>query len=207
MSEITTGKITDLQKTKKGRYSVFVDDQFYYSIDGETLLKSEIRVGKELTYDYLAQVQQESDLYKAREKAYDLLSYRPLSAGELVDKLKRSFPVEICVQVAKQMQSIGLVEDGEYAKKLALELYEYKHLSANFIRQELYKKSIGRELCEQILSLYEFDDSASIAALLQGKYAAKLKTDPKKVIAALQRRGFSYRDIMGQINTGEQDEY
>ena len=37
------GEITGLEKTKRGRYSVFVDGEFLWSLDGETLLKSRVR--------------------------------------------------------------------------------------------------------------------------------------------------------------------
>ena len=206
MSE-TSGVVTDLQKTKKGRYSVFVDGEFLYSLDGETLLKNDIRVGKVVDYENLAKIKEESDLYKAREKAYDLLSYRPLSGGELIEKLRRHFDRDICERVAEQMKELGLLQDDEFAMRLAQELYEYKHMSCAFIKQELYKRGIRGETCEKVFSLCDFDDEVSISALLSQKYALKLRTDPKKVIAALQRKGFAYRDIVSKIQLGGDDEY
>ena len=207
MDHTNIGTVTELQKTKKGRYSVFLDGEFLFSLDGETLLKNEIRVGKQFDPDKLQQIYTESQLYRAREKALDLLSYRPLSGGELKNKLRKSFEEEICVQVVNSLRETGLVQDSEYAIKLACELYEYRHMSVSFIKQELYKRGIRGEICDQVFSLCDFDDGASIAALLQTKYAAKLKQDPKKVIAALQRKGFAYRDIANKIQLGEYDEY
>jgi len=207
LSGENSGIVTDLQKTKKGRYSVFVDGEFLYSLDGETLLKNDIRVGKTVDFDDLARIKEESDLYKAREKAYDLLSYRPLSGGELKSKLRKSFEADVCEQIVQQMQQVGLLQDDDFACRLAQELYEYRHMSINFIRQELYKRGIGGEICDQVFSLCDFDDQVSIAALLDKKYAQKLQSDPKKVIAALQRKGFAYRDIISQIQLGEDDEY
>ncbi len=207
MDHTNIGTVTELQKTKKGRYSVFLDGEFLFSLDGETLLKNDIRVGSRFDLDKLQQIYTESQLYRAREKALDLLSYRPLSGGELKTKLKKTFDEEICAQVVASLRDAGLIQDSEYAIKLACELYEYRHMSVAFIRQELYKRGIRGEICDQVFSLCDFDDGASIAALLQTKYAAKLAQDPKKVIAALQRKGFSYRDIANKIQLGEYDEY
>ena len=70
------GEITGLEKTKRGRYSVFVDGEFLWSLDGETLLKSRVRPGAVLEYAYLEEVKAQSDAVGCREKALTLLGQR-----------------------------------------------------------------------------------------------------------------------------------
>lgn len=190
------GEITGLEKTKRGRYSVFVDGEFLWSLDGETLLKSRVRPGAVLEYAYLEEVKAQSDAVGCREKALTLLGQRAYARGELVERLCRDWPRPTARQVVAQLEEAGLVSDGDYAFRLADELYRYKHLSRRFIELELQKRGIDPALCREVLDAGGFDDGASIRALLEQKYAARLgdRAQRQKVLAALARRGFGYGD-------------
>lgn len=200
------GEITGLEKTKRGRYSVFVDGEFLWSLDGETLLKSRVRPGAVLEYAYLEEVKAQSDAVGCREKALTLLGQRAYARGELVERLCRDWPRPTARQVVAQLEEAGLVSDGDYAFRLADELYRYKHLSRRFIELELQKRGIDPALCREVLDAGGFDDGASIRALLEQKYAARLgdRAQRQKVLAALARRGFGYGDcraVMEEYDT------
>ena len=201
------GEITGLEKTKRGRYSVFVDGEFLWSLDGETLLKSRVRPGAVLEYAYLEEVKAQSDAVGCREKALTLLGQRAYARGELVERLCRDWPRPTARQVVAQLEEAGLVSDGDYAFRLADELYRYKHLSRRFIELELQKRGIDPALCREVLDTGGFDDGASIRALLEQKYAARLgdRAQRQKVLAALARRGFGYGDCRAAMEEYDTD--
>lgn len=201
------GEITGLEKTKRGRYSVFVDGEFLWSLDGETLLKSRVRPGAVLEYAYLEEVKAQSDAVGCREKALTLLGQRAYARGELVERLCRDWPRPTARQVVTQLEEAGLVSDGDYAFRLADELYRYKHLSRRFIELELQKRGIDPALCREVLDAGGFDDGASIRALLEQKYAARLgdRAQRQKVLAALARRGFGYGDCRAAMEEYDTD--
>ncbi|MBC2872194.1 regulatory protein RecX [Bittarella massiliensis] len=201
------GEITGLEKTKRGRYSVFVDGEFLWSLDGETLLKSRVRPGAVLEYAYLEEVKAQSDAVGCREKALTLLGQRAYARGELVERLCRDWPRPTARQVVAQLEEAGLVSDGDYAFRLADELYRYKHLSRRFIELELQKRGIAPALCREVLDAGGFDDGASIRALLEQKYAARLgdRAQRQKVLAALARRGFGYGDCRAAMEEYDTD--
>ncbi|ERI97987.1 MULTISPECIES: regulatory protein RecX [Eubacteriales] len=201
------GEITGLEKTKRGRYSVFVDGEFLWSLDGETLLKSRVRPGAVLEYAYLEEVKAQSDAVGCREKALTLLGQRAYARGELVERLCRDWPRPTARQVVAQLEEAGLVSDGDYAFRLADELYRYKHLSRRFIELELQKRGIDPALCREVLDAGGFDDGASIRALLEQKYAARLgdRAQRQKVLAALARRGFGYGDCRAAMEEYDTD--
>lgn len=201
------GEITGLEKTKRGRYSVFVDGEFLWSLDGETLLKSRVRPGAVLEYAYLEEVKAQSDAVGCREKALTLLGQRAYARGELVERLCRDWPRPTARQVVTQLEEAGLVSDGDYAFRLADELYRYKHLSCRFIELELQKRGIAPALCREVLDAGGFDDVASIRALLEQKYAARLgdRAQRQKVLAALARRGFGYGDCRAAMEEYDTD--
>ncbi|MBU5420447.1 recombination regulator RecX [Acetanaerobacterium sp. MSJ-12] len=201
------GEITGLEKTKRGRYSVFVDGEFLWSLDGETLLKSRVRPGAVLEYAYLEEVKAQSDAVGCREKALTLLGQRAYARGELVERLCRDWPRPTARQVVTQLEEAGLVSDGDYAFRLADELYRYKHLSRRFIELELQKRGIDPALCREVLDAGGFDDGASIRALLEQKYAARLgdRAQRQKVLAALAHRGFGYGDCRAAMEEYDTD--
>ena len=201
------GEITGREKTKRGRYSVFVAGDFLWSLDGETLLKSRVRPGAVLEYAYLEEVKAQSDAVGCREKALTLLGQRAYARGELVERLCRDWPRPTARQVVAQLEEAGLVSDGDYAFRLADELYRYKHLSRRFIELELQKRGIDPALCREVLDAGGFDDGASIRALLEQKYAARLgdRAQRQKVLAALARRGFGYGDCRAAMEEYDTD--
>ena len=61
--------ITEISsQKKKGRYNLFVDGSFYSGVDGETIIKAGLKVGKEVDKQFLEEVILESETRSAFEK-------------------------------------------------------------------------------------------------------------------------------------------
>ena len=54
--------ITQLQETKKGRFSVFADGEFLFSVHKDTfLLRPELAVGRQVTVETLEEIRLEDE--------------------------------------------------------------------------------------------------------------------------------------------------
>ncbi len=190
-------KITDITVTKKGRYALFCDESFAFSLDEESYLKSRVRIGDELTQADLQALREQSDYFSAKNKALDYLSYREHSEKELRDKLLRRFDEHTSAQAIGRLKELGLVDDAAFAKKYAQELIERRRLSKRAAAAKLYEKGIPKELSNEALAAYEDDERSAIRAVVERKYRAKLRDADKRknVFAALARLGFKTADI------------
>ena len=205
--------ITQLQETKKGRFSVFADGEFLFSVHKDTfLLRPELAVGRQVTVETLEEIRLEDEALSCKEKALTLLEYSSHSAGRLAEKLRRHYPPETVEQVVQRLRELGLLDDLDYGRRLAADLLNLRGYSLGRVRQTLYQRRLDKETIDQVMGeLSEIDQIAPIVALLNKKYLQKLR-EPRgreKVAAALQRRGYRYdeiREALSQVTEGLFDE-
>lgn len=196
-------KITDMVSAKGTRYTIFVDGEYWYILDAEIISANHLQPGVEVTAELLAQLKEQAERRKARERALYLLSYRDHSRGELIEKLCRSVSAEIAEETADKMESFGYLNDENYAQKLAKELLKQKKYGDYRARFEMKKRHLSEDLIEWALSLeqQDFDSRQAIREIIERKYLRYLG-DPKgvqKVMNALVRMGHHYSDIRGVI--------
>ncbi len=205
--------ITQLQETKKGRFSVFADGEFLFSVHKDTfLLRPELAVGRQVTVETLEEIRLEDEALSCKEKALTLLEYSSHSAGRLAEKLRRHYPPETVEQVVQRLRELGLLDDLDYGRRLAADLLNLRGYSLGRVRQTLYQRRLDKETIDQVMGeLSDIDQIAPIVALVNKKYLQKLR-EPRgreKVAAALQRRGYRYdeiREALSQVTEGLFDE-
>ena len=161
--------------------------------------------GLELSPERLEQVERAAKAAAVRDKALDLLSARPLSRKELVDKLtarprnQDKEPLadrESAEAAADRLEELGYLNDEAYARMVA-EHYAAKGWGPARIRDELYCRGVPRSYWDGALEAMEAPDDA-IDAFLQKKLRGADLTDPKsyqRAANALARRGFRWEDI------------
>lgn len=182
--------------------------------------------GKELTEDEAAALTAAADRGKLMEKAVDLLSLRPLSRRELIDKLsqpprRRRKPNAKTVEppppdpetlrrqsealretaegVADRLEELGLLNDEEYAKTVARH-YAAKGYGVRRLRDELYLRGVPREFWDDALAEAE-PDGSGIEQLARKKLrgAEPTRENLKKVSDYLARRGFGWEEISAAL--------
>lgn len=198
--------ITQLQETKKGRFSVFADGNFLFSVHKDTfLLRPELAVGRQVTAETLEEIRLEDEELSCKEKALTLLEYSSQSAGRLAEKLGRFYPKETVDKTIARLAELGLLDDLDYGRRLAADLLNLRGYSLGRVRQELYKRRLDKDTIQQVMDeIADIDQIGPIVALVQKKYLLRLR-EPRgreKVAAALQRRGYQYdeiRDALAQV--------
>lgn len=216
---MAAGKITALraQAQDTQRVNVFIDGAFALGVSLTTLSKARLYVGKELTEEELAQLQQVEQTSKAYHAAMRALEVRPRSVAEIRERLRRKeFAPDAIDDAVERLTALGLLDDGVFARLWVENRQTYNPRGTAALRDELRRKGIDRAVIDQVLSDEELtgDPSEHALELAHGvvhKYAAAAdrNTFTRKLGGYLQRRGFQYdiiRPIIEQLWNELQEE-
>ncbi len=206
-------QLTEISQTKRGRYALFFDGEFAFSLDEDTFAAAGLHTGDTLTEAEAATLQKKSDARRALDKAMDLLALRDHAAGELYQKLCRKFDAPTAAAAVAKAGELGLLNDEAFARRRAAELLR-KRKSRREILQDLAAKGIDRAAAAAAVEALapagpdgaEDPDLASARALAARQYARKLaEGKTQQVMAALARRGFSHAVIKAAVQQALQE--
>ena len=194
--------ITALEK-QKGGWAVFVEGEYALTLDAETFVRAKLRAGEEITPARLDELKHQSDLRRTRERARYLLETRAHSRKELFDKLVKTGGEAAAGEVTARMEELGLLDDADYAARLARQLTERKGYGEVRVRQELARRGIDRELIEDAMAgvAETADVDAALDALIARRYARCLGDEKgrSRAIGGLLRMGYRQADIRRAI--------
>lgn len=135
-------------------------------------------------------------LQKAKDAAYNYLSYRAQSVKEVRDKLaQKEFAEETIEQVVDDLQRQKLLNDSEFARRF-VEARLGRANGSRKLAQELRRKGIETEIIDEVLGEFAATlDSEERAIGLLGKQAWRyrgLERDKAKrrMLGFLARRGY-----------------
>lgn len=138
----------------------------------------------------------DEQLQKAKDAAYNYLSYRARSVKEVRDKLVgKEFAEQIIEQVVADLQRQKLLDDREFARRF-VEARLGRANGSRKLQQELRRKGVASELIDEVLGEYASTlDSEERAVGLLGKQAWRyrgLERDKAKrrMLGFLARRGY-----------------
>lgn len=196
-------EITAIEPRRKGLSQLYIDGEAAVKIDTLVLALSKLSPGDEISDEELHELIEKSDARRASEKALYLLEHRNHSKKELTDKILRSGTSrEAAVAAAERMEEIGLVDDENFARSYAEELFERKKFGARRVKQELYRKGIDPNIIENMIYEFSGDSSEKIQAILAKKYPlwAEDEKVKRRAIAALQRMGYGFDEINSALS-------
>lgn len=187
-------RIEKIEPRRGKRYALIFEDGTVQTVDQRTFDETGWQVGNVLSESETEWLAEESDRRGAREKALYLLSVQDRSRGELERKLRREWGETAACETAAQMEEWGLIDDGNYAARLAQDLRCVKHLSARQAIQELRRRGIDRDLAETAVEAVTTTDFEEALALLQKKRYNDLSDEStrRRAAALLTRHGFDY---------------
>lgn len=144
----------------------------------------------------------EMDYPKTKEKALRLLEYRNHSEKELERKLKIAGASDEDIEkVIEFLKEYNLLNDRDYAKRLAHDLQNLKKYGSRRIYSELVSKGIEPEFIEEAISeLCEFDYDVFLGMVekrIKGDFDKKNKD---RVIRYFLGSGYSYDQIKQAIS-------
>jgi regulatory protein len=206
---LTGGRITALEAQVRDpdRISIFIEDQFACGISGELVEQFGLSVGAELTDEDLKAIVAASEMIRARNLAYLLLSYRVRSVTEVKRRLiQKGFDASIVRTVTEEMAAAGSLDDDAFAKAWVRNRMENRPRGKTSLRWELRQKGVSREKAEAALEGVSPDTEIESARnLALQRWERERNADPDKrrqrVIGLLQRRGYNWETIREALSS------
>ncbi len=199
--------LTDIQITKRGRYSLFVDKEFLFSVHPEVFIRRGLVVGQTVTVELLEEIRLDSEERSAKEQALNLLSHSAKTSGQLYEKLCRRSDPDAAATAVARMQELGLVDDDDYAQRFIADKKHLKGWGKKRILVELRRKGLSDEVIEHACEGQWEDEAERLSELIERRYTP-LPDDPKKrsaFVAKLMRMGYEYEIIRQVLRLYDED--
>lgn len=189
--------ITSIKPGKRNNIWIYADNEFLTSMPLEVFAKSRLKVGSYIDNQLLNNILNNVQEHRIKEKALNIISYRPRTKKELKDKMKDKFNEDSIDSVIDRMEESGLLNDEEYAKNYAYHLYQNKGYAVKRIKYELMHKGIDSEIISNVLENEEFDEESNLEKIIEKKNMRNIQDDKEKrrILSYLQRLGYSWDKI------------
>jgi regulatory protein len=202
--EIGGGVITNItaQVRNERRVNVFLDDAFAFGLARDAA--HGLRIGQTLTPQDITALQARDDYEKTRERALNLLTYRPRSAAEVTRHLlRKGADPDHVAQAVAHLGDVGLLDDADFARYWIEQRNAFKPRSTYLLRRELFQKGVAPEIVDAALAEQDDDGAALLAGRKRAARWAQLPFDAfrLKLGRFLQGRGFSYAVARSVIET------
>lgn len=192
--------VTDLKYQKnKSRANVYLDGFFVCGMETTTLVKNGIKVGVEISSSKLEELQAESEIERAQEKALNLLERQKYTKKQIITKLKsKGYLPRTIDKVVNKLEEYGYISDEDYAGSF---IRSTKNKSVKELRYSLMLKGVKDEIVEKAIGDAEINEEETILKLAEKfmKYKENSSENRKKLLAYLYRKGFEYSAIQSVI--------
>ena len=187
-------KITKAVKTA-GRYNVFIDQEFAFSLDEAQLVQLGLTKGQSLSPPEVAELKNESDFGKNYLRALDLISRRLRSEREIRDyAFRKRWDKANTERVIERLYAHGYLDDAKFARAFVRSRAALGNNSQRQLELALRRKGISQELiAAAIAGCEDYSETDSLKKLIAKKRSRY--PDQTKLIAYLVRQGFSYDDV------------
>jgi len=202
------------QKKKPSRHNIFLDGQFAFGIEAESLIKRKLKVSQNLTQEEIKEILKEDKLGNLVNKSLNFLSYRPRSQREVEDYLAKKIALaeeikfnqakasSLISEVIAKLKRYKYINDYDFAKWWLESRLKSNPKGPKFIEMELRKKYIDKEIIEKVLK--NFSNQKSVALKSLEKKLPRFNKLPtiefkKKIYAHLLSRGFESEIIQETI--------
>jgi regulatory protein len=197
-------KITAIkqQLKKQGRYSLYVEGKYAFSLSADALLDSRLIVGQELTDDKLRELKQQSDDDKAYNNSLAYAMLRPRSAWEMEQYLRRKkVSPALAETILNKLSMNGMVDDEKFARSWVANRRLLKPTSRRRLSQELRAKRVPGAIAEKVLAEDDTDETELLIGLIGRKRKQARYQDDEKLLQYLSGQGYSYGDIKAALET------
>ncbi|HSX04962.1 MAG TPA: RecX family transcriptional regulator [Candidatus Saccharimonadales bacterium] len=194
------------QVRRAGRYSIYVDQNYAFSLSADVLLNEKLYVGQELDAVQLKTYKKLS----ADDKAYSLaLAYvvrRMRSRFELTDYFRRKgYDAALNQQILDRLTGLGLVDDQKFAEAWVRNRRLLKPVSRRRLVQELRQKRVADDIINQVLAADQTSEAAVLRELIERKRKQSRYQDNLKLMRYLVGQGFGYDAVKTALKHDGQD--
>lgn len=199
-------KITKIQPAIKtaGRYNIFVDDAYSFSLEESQLLQLKLKIGLEIDEKQIQYFKSESDFGKCYGRALELILRRPRSTREMQDYAKRKkWEVELTDRILAKLTEKGYVDDEKFTRFWLKARVASKPISKRKLQAELLQKGVAKTIIDEVLQDYTSEQEGDALLVLIRKKRKKY-ADEQKLMAYLASQGFGYSEIKDALKKSDE---
>lgn len=155
-------------------------------------------MGTTLSTDLQRKILEDDFQRKARNVAFNYLSFKSRTESELRKRLnKYSGGASFVNGIVEECKGLGLVNDAEYARVFVISRHRSKGHGPRRLTADLLKRGVNRSLIDAALHQLEDENvQESASLLLHKKWKSYRNVPPEKrrqrAISFLLRRGYDY---------------
>lgn len=201
-------KITDIkqQVKRQGRYSIFVDEKYAFSLSENALLEHGIRIGLEVSKEQLQGYKDASKFDKAYNLTLSYVARRQRSEWELHDYFRRKeIDEESGAVIMDKLKNYGYVDDSAFARSWVENRRLLKPVSKRRLVMELRQKHVADSIVRAVLEDDEVSDRDTLRQLVERKRRQSRYQDEQKLMQYLVRQGYSYDDVKSVLRSPEEE--
>ena len=141
----------------------------------------------------------------AKSYALTLLSRRAYTEKGLYDKLCTRYEEDEAAGAVARMLELDLLDDADYAERLAADLVRRKGFAPRRARFELERRGIDAQIAQEALEEYDAHQQPAIAGIIRRKHDITDEKSRQKAINALLRLGYGRGDIFTVLRRLDED--
>ena len=199
-------KITAIKQQAKraGRYSIFIDDKYAFSLSEGALLDAKIVIGQEVSPEQLAAYKDTSAFDKAYGNTLAYVARRMRSEWELREYFRRKeIDEDAGEQILERLRGFGYVDELRFARNWVDNRRAIKSVSRRRLQLELRQKHVPDDIIRQVLEEDETTDLDTLKQLVVKKRQQTRYQDDTKLMQYLARQGYGYDDIRRALQRDE----
>jgi len=190
-----------LQVRQQGRFSIYVEGKYSFSLSEGALLESKLVVGRELTGAEEKRFKQLSGDDKLYTMALRYAAMRPRSTWEIEQYLRRKKATPLLSkQILSKLSNLRMLDDKSFAESWVVNRRLLKPVSHRRLQAELRAKRVPDDIVQAVLAEDETDEKATLKELMERKRKQTKYQDPTKLMQYLARQGFNYDDIKSVLS-------
>ncbi len=199
VSENASGRVVtkvEFQVKRTDRRSIFLDDEYTFSVSPETYNLFPISKGRILTDKQIQVIQNHEQFEKAKNLALSYIALRMRSNKELQTYLKRkNIPINVIERVIQYCSEKKYIDDYAFAKAFTLDQLNLNKSGVFKIRSSLRSKGIDAEIIDSVVEeLINKDEQLDLAVKLGRRKLRSLIKDTnkkQKIYRFLLQKGFT----------------
>lgn len=195
----TITQLTAQQKNKK-RVNLFLDDEYFCSLDLFTVLSERLKVGDKVDEKRLAEVSFKSDCSSALDKALNYISRSMHTKAQTIKYLKdKDYSGKVIAAVIDKLTEYGYVDDEDYAEKYFKE--KSSAYGAKKIIFDLKMKGVDEKTAQAVAENYQDEGEACMNVALRYLKGKELDfTMRQKCYRYLISKGFDYDAVKSTLD-------
>lgn len=184
--------ITGLEPKEKGKYKVYIDEEFHFVLYYKDLQKYKLEEGSEISGEIYRDIYLNTVLRRGKQKAIAILKYMDRTKQELILKLKQAdYSDKVIEEVLAYVIKFHFIDDSRYTENYIRSRKDKK--SKRQIITELTGKGIDKSLIDEVLSEEYHSEAEALKKAIEkkSKNLNDLTREEKiKFASSLYRKGF-----------------